>query len=248
MLIEQCAYANRWRRKSSAAKGVFSLCGIVAAFAAAAPVNAFGVAAVMCAVTILGARIPPGRYLRVAAPAALFLAIGAMTLAVSLNFGGAAGVVSLHLEETALHRVAQVCGRSLGGLTALLFLALSTPMSDIIALLRRFRLPGLLLDIMTLCYRTFFVFSEVVSDTVTAQSARLGYATSKLAMRSLGILVANLTVQIWQRSEALHMAAMARNNDGPLRFLAHEDARPIRPVCLAAAAGITLIALARGVS
>jgi cobalt/nickel transport system permease protein len=38
-------------------------------------------------------------------------------------------------------------------------------------------------------------------------------------MRSLGGLAANLTLQVWQRAHALHRAALARNNDGPLRFL-----------------------------
>jgi cobalt/nickel transport system permease protein len=120
----------------------------------------------------------------------------ALTLAVSLTIGGAAGALSLHLEQTELRRAALVCGRSLGGLTALLVLAITTPLNDIIALLRRRKLPELLLDLMTLCYRTLFVFSEVAHDTLTAQSARLGYATPRLAMRSLDILVANLTAQV----------------------------------------------------
>ena len=40
MLIEQSAYANRWRPVSPAAKGVFALAGFVAAFAARTPTAA----------------------------------------------------------------------------------------------------------------------------------------------------------------------------------------------------------------
>jgi cobalt/nickel transport system permease protein len=243
VLIEQSAYTNRWRGVSPAAKGIVTLCGMVAAFAAATPSAACSVAAVLCAVTVLGAGIPPVRYLRVAAPALLFLAVSALSLAVSLNFGDTAGNVSLHLARTELQRVAQVCGRSLGGLAALLFLALTTPLSDIIALLRRLRAPEVLLDIMVLCYRTLFVFSDAIHDTITAQSARLGYATMRLSMRSLGGLVANITVQVWQRSQALHLAAMARNNDGPLRFLEHTYPNSARDICLALSGGIVLVAL-----
>ena len=243
MLIEPFAYTNRWRRVSPAAKGLFSLCGLVAAFAAAIPVTACGIAAVLCAVTILGAGIPPGRYLRVAAPALLFLAVSTLSLAVSLKIGGSVGDVSLHLAQTEYAKVAQVCGRSLGGLTALLFLALTTPLIDIIALLRRLKAPEVLLDIMVLCYRTLFVFSEAVHDTITAQSARLGYATARISMRSLGGLVANITVQVWQRSQALHLAAMARNNDGPLRFIEHNYPNFTRDICIALGGGIVLVAL-----
>jgi cobalt/nickel transport system permease protein len=77
-----------------------------------------------------------------------------------------------------------------------------------------------------------------------AQSARLGYATVRLSMRSLGGLVANITVQVWQRSQSLHVAAMARNNDGPLRFLEQTYPSSTRDICIAVSGGSALIALA----
>lgn len=248
MLIEQSAYANRWRQVTPAAKGLFSLCGLVAAFAAATPATACGVAAVMCGVTVLGAKIPALRYLRVAAPALVFLAVSTLSLAVSLKLGDTAADISLHLARTEFQRIAQVCGRSLGGLAALLFLAMTTPLIDIIALLRRLRAPEVLLDIMILCYRTLFVFSEAVRDTITAQSARLGYATMRISMRSLGSMVANITIQVWQRSQALHVAAMARNSDGPLRFLEQVYANSHRDLSFAFIGGSTLVGLAMVIS
>ncbi len=85
MLIEQSAYTNRWRRVSPAAKGCFSLCGMVAAFAAGSPRTALLVAIILASATICGAGIPPLRYLRVAAPALLFLSVSALSLLVSLD-------------------------------------------------------------------------------------------------------------------------------------------------------------------
>ena len=243
MLIEQSAYTNRWRRVSPAAKGMFSLCGLVAACAAATPATACGIAAVLCAVTVLGAGIPPERYLRVAAPALLFLAVSTLSLVVSLKTGGSLDDISLYLAQSEYAKAARVCGRSLGGLAALLFLALTTPLTDIIALLRRLKAPEVLLDIMVVCYRTLFVFSAAVHDTATAQSARLGYATARISMRSLGGLVANITVQVWQRSQTLHLAAMSRNNDGPLRFLEHTYPDSARDMCIALGGGTVLVIL-----
>ena len=124
---------------------------------------------------------------------------------------------------------------------------LSTPLIDLIALLRRLRMPETLLEIMVLCYRMLFVFSEAVHDTMTAQSARLGYATPRLVLRSHAGLVACLTVQIWQRARDLHSAALSRNNDGPLRFLEPEFAHKGRDLTIAALASSLLIALALGV-
>ena len=244
MLIEQCAYANRWRRVSPAAKAIFALCGVVASFVAGTPLAAVAVVGLLAVVTWVGARIPVGRYLRVAAPALFFLATSCLSLAFSLNADHDTGAFALHLTPTGLRQVAEVSARSLGALAALLFLVLTTPLIDLIALLRRLKTPEVLLEIMVLCYRMLFVFSDAVHDTLTAQSARLGYSTSRLALRSLGGLAANLTVQVWQRAHDLHIAAQARNNDGPLRFLEPKFANAGLDSALAAASGGLLIALA----
>lgn len=242
MLIERCAYSNSWRRVSPAAKGLFTACGIVAAFLATSPRATIIPAFIMVATTVLGARVSLRQYIKVALPEMLFLIVGVATLAVSVSWDGH---VRLRLVgQNELEHIALICGRSLCSIAALLFLCLTTPMSDIIALLRRLRFPEVFLDIMTLGYRTVFVFLEVIHDTRTAQTARLGYATPRLAMRSLGILTANLTMHVWQRSTALHQAALARNNDGPLKFLAGEFHHPIRSVCAAAIGGCLLISLA----
>ena len=243
MLIEQSAYANRWRRVAPAAKGAFALAGFVAAFAAATPRAAIAVAALICLVTLVGARVAAGRYLRVAAPALVFLAISCLSLAFSVNVDTLSSA-SFDLAPGGWQQVGEVGARSLGALAALLFLVLTTPLIDLIALLRRLRTPEVLLEIMVLCYRMLFVFSEAVHDTLTAQSARLGYATPRLALRSLGQLTAGLTLQIWSRAHDLHVAAQARNNDGPLRFLEPVFANTGRDLAIAAMGGAGLIFVA----
>ncbi len=248
MLIEQSAYGNRWRQVSPAAKAIFALGGLVAAFLSGVPATAVAIAVLITLVTLTGAGIPFGRYLRVAAPALLFLGFSCLSLAFSLTSDPRTQALSFRQTPSGLQTVAEVSGRSLGALAALLFLVLTTPLIDLIALLRRLKTPEILLEIMVLCYRMLFVFSAAVHATLTAQSARLGYSTSRLALRSLGSLVACLTLQIWQRSHSLHLAAQARNNDGPLRFLEASFANSGRDVAIAAAAGSALIALAVGCS
>lgn len=244
MLLERHAYGNRWRRVTPAAKGLFSLCGLTAVFAASSPRVAGGLALILATATLLGTGMSVKNYLRVAAPPLFFLSTSALTLLFSLNLTGPSGP-TLHLIPAELPHVALVCARSLGGLAALLFLALTTPMNDILGLLRRLKAPEVLLDLMTLCYRMLFVFSEAVHDMHTAQAARLGYTTPQRALRSLGVLAANLTVQVWQRSQALHHAAMARNNDGPLLFLEpeYQGAQASLATAILAGSGLILLAL-----
>jgi len=243
VMLERYAYANRWRWVSPGAKGLFALCGLTAVFAAGSASVAGALALVLAVVTLLGTGISPGNYLRVAAPALFFLATSTVSLLFSLQMDGWSAPV-VHLVTAEHPHAAFVCARSLGGLAALLFLSLTTPMNDIIALLRRLKAPETLLDLMTLCYRMLFVFSESVHDMRTAQAARLGNATPLRSIRSLGIMAANLVVQVWQRSLALHHAALSRNNDGPLRFLEPSFRRSGANLVTAALGGGSLIIVA----
>ncbi len=217
---------------------------MIASFAAGSPRTALLVALIMTTTTTVGAGIPPLRYLRVASPALLFLAASGVSLFISLDFGSSTGGISIHPALGELPHIAMVCCRSLASLTSLLFLALTTPLPDIISLLRRCKFPDTLLDLMFLCYRTLFVLSEAVHETIIAQSSRLGYATVTLSLRSLGGLIANLTIQVWQRSQALHLAAMARNSDGALKFLENSYPHSAKSISIAATAGVLTITMA----
>lgn len=225
---------------------MFCLGGFVAAFTASQATAAALVAALIVVVTLAGAGIPLASYLRIALPPLGFLLLGCLSLAYSLDMNSTNGKLAIHWLVDGWSPLGQLAARSLGALTALLFLALTTPMLDLIALLRRLKVPEVLLEIMVLCYRMLFVFSEALHNTQTAQAARLGYATPGLALRSLGSLTANLTLQIWQRSRDLHLAAQSRNNDGPLRFLEPEYANCRRDVWIAVLGGAALLACAAG--
>ena len=242
MLIEQSAYANRWRAVSPAAKTLFALGGFVAAFVAGQPGAAVVVGALIVVATLVGAGVPVRRYLNVALPPLGFLVLGGLSLALSLD------AVDGHLVWRWLPNgwtpLLQLAARSGAALAALLFLALTTPMVDLIGLLRRLRVPETLLDLMALCYRMLFVFSESLAVSRTAQAARLGYSTARDTRRALAGLAANLTVQIWRRAQDLHMAAQARNNDGALRFLGPDFAHAGQQLICAVAGAVVLIAVA----
>lgn len=244
MLVEQLSYSNRWRRAHPAAKCVFALCGMISAFVASSPAVAALLALLLVAITCYGPRIPLRCYLRVSAAPLLFLMVSGATLAVSVGWQGEFPWLCVTSADGQLQAALRVAGRSLVCLASLLFLAMTTPLNDLISLLRRLGFPDVLTDLMTLCYRTLFVFLEATHDIVTAQSSRLGYATPRLALRSLGIMVAALTVQVWQRSRALQQAALSRANDGPLRFLTPAYPNGAGSVLVGLAAGCLLIILA----
>lgn len=247
MQIESAVYGNRWRAASAAAKAGFAGAGLSAALLAPHATGALACALLMAAVTLLGAGIPVRVYLRVMLPASSFLLLGCLPLAFAVG-SGAAGNLALGWVPEALPQIAHLVARALGGFAALLFLSLSTPLPDLIALARRVRVPAALIDLMVLGYRTLFMLLRALGDMHTAQDARLGYSSARKTLRSGGLLAANLIVDVLRRAHALQTAALARNQDGALRFLPPTATpRQGRDAVLAVLGAALLFALAFGV-
>ena len=241
MLIETAAYASRWRPVAPSAKALFALAGVGAAWLAHSPVALLLLTAVLVLVALLGARVPARTYAALALAPIGFLLLSCLAM---LLGAGADGRWGLH--GAPLELVARTALRSLAVLAALLGLVLTTPMPDLINLLRRVRTPELLLDLMVLCYRMLFVLRQAWDDGVQSQRARLGYHSWRHAWRSMGLLAGQMAVQVWQRAAALQMAADARACQGALRFLPAVFPQARTQNLRAAVAGALLLALAVG--
>lgn len=240
MHIERVSHQSSWRHVAPSAKGIFALSGLGAVFLAATPLAAVAVALLFAFLTLVVARVAWRSYLLILAPALFFLALSAFSIALSLSWGESWRDVSFQFPPQQLTQAALVGTRSVASLCALLFLALTTPLGDMIALLRRVHTPELLIDIMVLGYRSLFVFAQVVSETRTAQAARLGYSTNHRSLYSLGVLIAHTTLQLWQRAAQLHAAAQARSGGEALRFADQSFPHAWRDGLIALLAGMIL--------
>jgi cobalt/nickel transport system permease protein len=239
--IEAAAYASRWQGVAPSAKALFALAGMAAAWIALRPATLMGLATVTMLVALFGARVPLRTYVSVLVAPLGFLLLSCLTMLVTPGANGA-----WHVTGALLPLVERTALRSLTMLAALLGFVLTTPLPDLLSLLRRLRTPELLLDLMALCYRMLFVLRQAWEEGVTAQSARLGYRGWRHAWRSTGLLAGQMAVQVWQRASALQMAADARGYQGTLRFLPAVFAHASRDAAMAALGGALLLVAAIG--
>lgn len=250
MSLDRYAYSNRWRLVHPAVKGLFAGLGLVAALAAVSPWIPLLVMVVMAATTLFGARIPLLAYLKLLLVPAGFLAVGVVGLAVSLGGGEVPLVtlpgigVPLALSQEGLRQAGMVLARALGAVTCLYLLALTTPLTEVVGLLRRLRVPRLLLELMVLSYRQIFTLLQLVREMTVAQQSRLGYATTGNSLRSLAALGANLYLRTHQRSRQLYRGLQSRGYEEELVWLERDCPLPAGQLLLVAAAGGVLVALA----
>ncbi|MBB3195492.1 CbiQ family ECF transporter T component [Roseateles terrae] len=260
MTLERLAYASPWRHIAPSAKALFCSCAMAAAWIAATPVAAIGLALLLAVITLGGARTPWRAYLRVLTAPVGFLALSCVTMLVTVSpgFSAASAAASTSASASAfptgsglawriapelLPQVLMTVSRAAALCTALLLLVLSTPLGDLLGLMRRLRVPPLLLDLMVLAYRMQAVLGEAWSDGLTAQRSRLGYGGRRQALRSMALLISCLAVQVWARASALQAAADARNATDELRFLTPQWAQGSRHVTVALGSGLLMIAL-----
>lgn len=243
--LESIAYTNRLRRVPAGAKAVFSACAFVAAFVARPMLAPAIIFVAVVAVTVLGAGVSPRAFFRAAAPAAAFLALSALTIAVSIDVRPGSFLPAVALDPVLSALALATAARAAACLAAMLFLVMTTPLVDLVTLARRLRVPGVLVDLMTVSYRAIGVFTDALADMRDTQRARLGYAGRGPALRSAGVSVAHLAVTTVRRSGELHEAALARGGGSEdLRFVAAPVAAVPAAWPLALLGGAALLAAA----
>jgi cobalt/nickel transport system permease protein len=196
-----------------------------------------GVTAVVLA---LGpARVPAGTFGRAVRWPLAFIGVGALTAVVQLD--GA----HLGWAPDAAARAGSLVGHALAGSTAVLLLATTTPMSDLLPALRRLRVPEAVVEVASVVYRLLFVLLESLRTIREAQTARMGYSSLRRSYRSSGVLAAAVLTRSWDRARRLQEGLAGRGMDTGLRVL--PEALPSSRLFLAASvvglAGIVSVSL-----
>ncbi|MGC7845627.1 cobalt ECF transporter T component CbiQ [Desulforudis sp. 1088] len=250
-MIDRWAYASPLARRHPLEKGVLALPALAACLVAKSwwvPVLAFGSMSVL----ILAVALIPWRvYLRLLLAPAAFLAASLPAIALSVIFAPSGegywitlGSAYVGFTSDGLAQARNVMARSLGAVSCMCFLALSTPMPDIIGFLRRCRVPALFLDLLALIYRFVFILLETGLTMQKAQALRLGYSTPGAGFRSAGCLLANLFVRTQDRARSLEVALATRGYEGRLNVLERPCRLSARNVVLSAVMGGWLLVLA----
>lgn len=238
MIIERFAYASPLRNVDTGAKLILVLSGMGGVLYTAAPLPTALTLLVFAPLTVAGGKVPLRSYLRILSPPLIFLLSGALTIPLSIHVSPSPTV---SFDPGGWQQVPPLICRSVGTLVPLLFLPLTTPMTDIVSCLRRIGVPAPIAEIMTVAYRMLFVLSVAFQEVRTAQDARLGYGTRSQGVRSARIAVAGIFARLFVRSRDLSRAAEARGLSGELRGIPPRFPHPVRDRMAASALGMLLL-------
>jgi cobalt/nickel transport system permease protein len=238
-LLEDIAQQNRMREvntctKLTAGVGAILLCLLSASFVAP-----LFIGLVLTLTLLFLARVDPAIYGKVFFGPLLFagLGVGAIVL-----LAGGEGTFwswqplpwfSLSVTQASINQGIFVFSRVFGGTSALLFIAFTTPMTDLFLVMRRARLPEEVLDLAMIIYRTIFLIMDQLVQVYQAQLMRLGYHSFRESIRSFATLAGSVFIASWEAGEDLTRAMEARCYEGKFAVLGEG-----RPVCLTSAAAV----------
>jgi cobalt/nickel transport system permease protein len=138
---------------------------------------------------------------------------------------------TLSITRESINQGILIFCRVLGGMSAMIFIALTTPMTDIFIVFRQCRVPEVVIDLMMIIYRTIFILMDQVIQIYKAQVMRLGYSTWHESIHSFASLSGSAFIASWDAGEDLIKAMDARCYDGKFALLG--ESRPVERIpCL----------------
>jgi len=147
----------------------------------------------------------------------------------------------LCVRSTSQIRTMLVLSRALGAISCLYLLSLTTPMSELIGVLRRARCPNIIIELMYLIYRYIFILFSMYHTMRDAAKSRLGYISYRASIRTTGNLYSNLLSRSYRQANKNFDAMESRCYDTEIRFL--ENREKITAIQVVTAAGITGVTL-----
>ena len=105
-------------------------------------------------------------------------------------------------------------------------MTLTTPLTELVSVLRKAHMPKLIVELMNMIYRYIFIMLETYTRLRNSAESRLGYCDFKTSCYSFGQIASNLFVVTLKKGNAYYNALEARCYDGELNFL--EDVKPVK--------------------
>ncbi|MGE9808678.1 cobalt ECF transporter T component CbiQ [Janibacter sp. G1551] len=241
--LDDAAWSSPWRHRSTAEKSLLCLGLLLVAATTTTPVVAIVVGVVVIALTLAAARVPVRTWAAAMVGPLAFVALGALTIAVTLGPARPGDLLRwgwIGVDADGLALAGLVASRALAATAAMVLLAATTPVTDILSGLRRAGVPEVAVDVAALTYRSIFALLEAASAIRAAQAGRLGYASGRAARRSVGQLAAAVLVSAWDRARRLDEGLTGRGGVAAAPLTA---ARPVS-VPFVAVSAVLVVGLA----
>lgn len=251
--IDQLAYISELRKTSPMEKFIFAMVTMLLCITLNNIIDSIVVLLLMSFITVVKGKIPVKSYFKLILIPLVFLIIGVITIGINIVEGHKSVLFSFSIfniklgctEESVLSAW-RIFFKSFASVSCLYFLTLTTPVFEVLVVLKKLRVPKLFVELMGLIYRFIFVLLETANMILISQSSRVGYSTIKTSYNSLGKLVTALFVSSYKRSQDIYTAMESRCYVGDINLLEDNHSYSYKNIALIIFVEIVLIAISFG--
>lgn len=172
---------------------------------------------------VLIAGIPLRAYLKLLKIPSLFLVLSMITILVSISkddiflysfkfFNTHIGIMKDSLEISL-----KLFTTVLASVSSSFFLSLTTPLVDIIGVLKKIKIPDIMIELLILIYRFIFIFLEESKAIYNAQEIRFGHISFKKSLKSTSLLIRSLLLRVLLRYKDMVISLECKLYDGKFK-------------------------------
>jgi len=220
LIIDKYAYQNRWVDVSPGYKWWAYLTALVVAMITSTMWQ-LALFVLLSTVTCYAGRLTSKQYLKWISVPFGFLAMSLIAMLVTYSDRSSQLIVSLPMFDGFIGVSWQTYDtamttlfRCLCSIAATLCFVIITPFNQCVTLLKKARLPSVLIEQILLTYRFIFIFIEEAHAIFTAQTIRFGYIRRGLWLKSLAMLVGVLLQRVMIRHQHMQSALAVKLYQG----------------------------------
>ncbi|MBZ9687095.1 cobalt ECF transporter T component CbiQ [Clostridium estertheticum] len=224
--IDKLSYISKLRKVNPMEKFIFAILTMLLSIYLNNILISIIVIILMGFITVYKGKIPFSSYLVLMLIPLGFLIVGVITIAINIGdysshtlFGFSIFNIRFGCTQESIIESAKVLFRSLAAVSCLYFLSLSTPIVELLSVLKKLKVPKLFVELMSLIYRFIFIFLETVNLIYISQDSRLGYSNLKTGYNSLGKLIGSLFLSSYKRSQDMYNALESRCYEGDINVI-----------------------------
>ena len=223
--MDDIAVFSPLRYKNTTLKVLLVGFSLLAGLISSSPVLPIFIMICMIFAALVFGKAPLGVYFRMFCAVLGFVAVSCLILAF-FSLGGNSEILFsfsifnfvFSVTQGSANQAVLVFARSLGGISSIFFLAMTTPMLELFSYFKRFSFLDIFMELTMLIYRYIFVFLSLLLSIRSAQEMRFGYCNFKSAVHSAGLLVGSLFVQTLEQGDRLYLSMNSRCYDGKLAY------------------------------
>ncbi|TDF93189.1 cobalt ECF transporter T component CbiQ [Paenibacillus piri] len=221
-LIDTYAYGNKLRSVSPLWKCGFTAAMFVLSYMSHPAVQLLTVGW-MCLWTVGHARIPMRIYAGLLGTCFIFYAASLPAVLIEIapsgtQLPGTTGAAfsftfahwTAYIPDSGVHASLLLLCRTAACVSCLSFMMLTTPVSELLQVMKWLRMPSLVIELMLIMYRFLFLLDTAAHDMYTAQMARGGHSGFKSRLADTASLVVRLFTKTMQRYKQLANGLIAR--------------------------------------